>query len=200
MPYGRRTGGFNLVEMLVAIALIVTLTAGMLLPGMWQRSEQVAEIDQSQSGTGLTGIYYSGPNFTGSSNTRVDEQINFNWNDHTPSLLDKANDFSVTWVGMLRSEFDEPYTLYLEANDGVRLFVDTRTIIDAWETQKHQTHQQVIDLSPTKPVSLTLNLQKRGRSASIRLYWSSPSTPKQLIPSSNLFPAIRDNVTDQRPD
>jgi prepilin-type N-terminal cleavage/methylation domain-containing protein len=198
MHCNRRKQGFNLLELLVAIAIMVTLTATMLLPSMWQEQIAANEADQIEPGTGLTGIYYSGSDFTGTSHTRIDDQIDFNWGPGGPNLWNNASRFSATWVGMLRSDFDEEYTLYIEADDGVRLFVDSRTAIDAWGARTRQTHQTTTTLSPDTPVSLTLNLQKRHGSGGIRLFWSSPSTPKQVIPSANLFPAIRDTVSTGR--
>lgn len=193
---------FQSMEMLVAIALVAALTSALLLPGMWRNPENIDPLEATATGTGLTGIYYSGPDFTGTSSTRVDDQINFNWGQKSPAGLMPMNSSSVAWVGLIRSDHNETYVLHVEAHGGVRLFINARTLIDDWEAKGHNVHKGTIKLSPNELMNLTLNLQQQARTPSIRLYWSSPSTPRQLIPTSHLFPTIRDDVSirqDARP-
>jgi hypothetical protein len=62
---------------------------------------------------------------------RNDTEINFNWHDGGPDSLGPDN-FSVRWQDQ-RSIFDAgTYHFFVEHDDGARLWVDDRLVVDAW--------------------------------------------------------------------
>ena len=78
------------------------------------------------------GRYWDNPGLDGTrAIIRNDEFIDFNWGPGSPDPRLPVNDFSARWT---RSEkFDQgTYRFYLLVDDGARLWVDGRLIIDEW--------------------------------------------------------------------
>jgi beta-glucosidase len=101
--------------------------------------------DPGSSGRGLTGAYYRGRNLEGDPvYTRVDPKVEFRWYRGSPTdeavargelPADRAlpNDaFSVRWTGVIVPPVSGEYELAVTANDGARLSVDGRVVLDAW--------------------------------------------------------------------
>src|SRR5262249_9751248 len=84
------------------------------------------------TGTGLLGHYFSSPDLTGPAWTRTDGTIDFAWNGARPAPPVPGHDFSVRWTGEVQAQFSETYTFWTRSDDGVRLWVDGRLLIDDW--------------------------------------------------------------------
>jgi hypothetical protein len=139
------------------------------------------------AGGGVRADYYNGMNFETHVLTRVDPQISFNWGD--PGSPDAAvgNDyFSVRWSGEVEAAFTETYSFYTNTDDGVRLWVDGRLLIDRWVDQSATEYKGKIDLVAGQTYSIVMEYYENGGGAVAELRWESPRTPKQLIPQAAL--------------
>ena len=145
-----------------------------------------------KTGGGVKGQYYKGMNFETLVLTRIDPQINFNWGD--PGGPDPAvgNDqFSARWTGEIEAAFTETYTFYASADDGVRLWVDGKQLVNAWVDQGTTEYRGTIDLVAGNAYSFVMEYYENGGGAVAELRWSSPRTPRQIIPSAALSPPIK---------
>jgi hypothetical protein len=137
----------------------------------------------AKAGGGVRGDYYKGMNFENFVLSRVDPQIDFNWGD--PGGPDPAvgdDNFSARWTGEVEAAFTETYTFYTSTDDGVRLWVDGQLIVDSWVDQSTTEHRGTIDLIEGNTYSLVMEYYENAGGAVAELRWSSPSTPKELIP------------------
>ena len=138
-------------------------------------------------GGGVRADYYKGMNFENFVLSRTDPQINFNWGDPggpDPSVGD--DNFSVRWTGEVEAAFTETYTFYPKTDDGVRLWVDGQLLVDNWVDHSVIEDNGKIDLIADNTYSLVMEYYENGGSAVAELRWSSPRTPKQLIPQAAL--------------
>jgi hypothetical protein len=144
-------------------------------------------------GGGIRADYYNGMNFETYRLTRTDPQINFNWPDGTsPDPLVNDDMFSVKWTGQVEAVFTETYTFYTNTDDGVRLWVDGQLIIDNWfDRQVPVERKGAIDLVGGQVYDLQMEYYENTSNAVAELLWSSPRTPKDLIPQAALLPPIR---------
>jgi len=88
--------------------------------------------DVTPTGTGLFGEYFSDPNLTTLAFNRVDTAIDFNWGINAPEAVIPSDNYSVRWSGKIQPQYTENYNFYLNADDGVRLWIDGEVVIDAW--------------------------------------------------------------------
>ena len=144
---------------------------------------------QDGSGTGLSGQYFNGPSFTGSSLTRVDPKVDFAWGLASPALTLNPDNFSIRWSGQLEPRFTETYTLSTISDDGVRLWLDGQLLLDNW-TEHSETEDAVsLALVAGRRYDLKLEYFERTGAATARLLWSSASQPRQAVPKTQLYPA-----------
>lgn len=143
------------------------------------------------TGTGLTGAYYAGQLGT-MTNTptlvRVDPLINFNWSTAGPAPMVPQQNFTVAWTGSVQPQFDETYTFYGTADDGIRLRVNGQEVFDGWEEESTATYQGSIALKAGQLYNLELDYFQGCCAAVVELRWSSPSTPLADVPTSQLYP------------
>ena len=80
----------------------------------------------------IEGKYYNNTSLSGSPVVvRDDTNINFNWGEGSPHPSILPDNFSVRWTTTL-SLIAGDYTFHTCTDDGVRLYVDGRLIIDQW--------------------------------------------------------------------
>lgn len=111
----------------------------------------VAELGRTKVG-GPTGDnswraeYFNNKNLSGKPElVRNDAHIDFNWGNGSPAAAINADNFSVRWT---RNMYLTPgrYRFTANTDDGVRLWVDGRQIINAWNDHKPQDSIGEIDL------------------------------------------------------
>ncbi len=138
-------------------------------------------------GGGVRGEYYTGMSFGNLALTRIDPQINFNWGD--PGGPDPAvgeDTFSARWTGEVEAAFTETYTFYTNSDDGIRLWIDGQQLVNNWTDHGTIENRGTIDLAAGSTYSLVMEYYENGGGAVAELRWSSPSTPKELIPQAAL--------------
>ena len=139
----------------------------------------------AKAGGGIRGDYYKGMNFENLVLTRTDPQVDFSWGDPggpDPEIGD--DNFSARWTGEVEAAFSETYTFYTSTDDGVRLWIDGRQLVDAWVDQSTTEYRGTIDLVTGNTYNLVMEYYENGGGAVAQLRWSSPSTPKELIPQA----------------
>jgi hypothetical protein len=145
-------------------------------------------VTEPSIGEGLTGVYYDNRDFTGTTVTRVDPQVNFNWGSGSPDRTMGADTFSVRWTGQVQAQYSQTYTFHVLADDGVRLWVNGRLLIDQWRDSTGKESSGSIALQAGVKYDIKLEYYEKANNARAQLAWSSPSTLKQVIPQSRLFP------------
>lgn len=87
---------------------------------------------QSKSIGPWAATYYNRPDFTGQSVQRRDLDINFEWKEKPPMDTIPADRFSARWDSCLTLGADQEVAFQLTSDDGSRLFVDGKQIVDNW--------------------------------------------------------------------
>ena len=79
---------------------------------------------------GLCGDYFNTDTLTDLKFTRIDNTVNFNWGTGSPAAAIAADTFSVRWTGQVQPKTSGNYTFFTQADDGVRLWVNGRQLIN----------------------------------------------------------------------
>jgi uncharacterized protein (DUF1800 family) len=98
--------------------------------------------------------------------------------------------FSVRWTGQILPQYSERYSIDFRSDDSAKVWVNGLPLIDRWTAQGATDYVNSIDLTAGVPYDIVIEYFNSSSGAEARLYWWSPSQPKQIIPQSRLFPAL----------
>jgi hypothetical protein len=143
-------------------------------------------------GSGLKGEYYRGRKFDQFVFSRADPNINYDWvkmPDASPSpLIPAYSDYSIRWTGRIAAKYSETYKFYAAADDGVRVWINHKLIIDDWTRHPAEEFENTFDFKAGVQYLIKVEyLETGGGGASVQLYWQSPSQPKEYIPEDAFF-------------
>lgn len=150
-------------------------------------------------GDGLQGEYYNGRDFTTRVLTRRDATINFDWHHENPVTGVSPEDFSVRWTGWLVPPASGRYVLHLTVDDGMRVWLDGRQLLNEWRGQSLSSYTVPVELKAGQAYALRIDYCQYAWSTRALLAWERPD---QLTPASwrNLWGAIEDDApTDPIP-
>lgn len=100
---------------------------------------------------------------------RDDERINFNWGAGSPRSDMPADNFSVRWTRQQRFDRAGQYRFHVEADDGVRLWVDGRVVIGAWN-DGYKTKEATVNLTAGSH-DLRVDFYEHLGGAAVRVSW-----------------------------
>jgi len=103
--------------------------------------------------------------------TRVDSMINFNWEDRQPAKELGNDQYSVRWQGILIPPVTRKYALVTASDDGVRLTINGKTVIDNWTDHATAIDSAYIELKAGVKYPITLEFYENGGSAVCQLGW-----------------------------
>ncbi len=98
--------------------------------------------------------------------------------------------FSKLWVGQIHFPNDGKVTFVAEADDGLRLIIDGRVIVDGWSPTGNREGSIIV--SKGQPLSIRAEYFHTGRRAFFRLNWHWHGEPPMPVPS-HLFSQGRDD-------
>ena len=140
------------------------------------------------AGDGFKAEYYNGANFEQKVLTRVDKQINFflNWRSPAPGL--DPGYFSVRWTGQFYAPKTGIYQFSFVADDGVRLWVNDKLLINEWHLNRPTSFSGQIALEGKKLYRLKVEYsQMKPSYAAAQASWSFAGGPVQLLTAKNVF-------------
>lgn len=126
-------------------------------------------------GDGLQGAYFAGANFEQYVATRRDATLNFDWHGHRPVAGVGAEQFSVRWTGWLVPPTTGRYVLHLSVDDGIRFWLDERSLLDDWYGQGLSYYQVAVELHAGQAYPVRLDYSQTTAATRVRLAWELPA-------------------------
>ncbi|MCC3382054.1 glycosyl hydrolase [Paenibacillus farraposensis] len=137
---------------------------------------------------GLRGEYFNNMNLGGSAALiRLDSKLDYNWRAAAADSSLNADQFSVRWIGKIKPQYSETYTFTTISDDGIRVWVDGKLIIDSWFKQSWTERKGSIALQAGKMVELKVEYYDDKGDAMARLMWESQHEGKAVVPGNALF-------------
>lgn len=138
------------------------------------------------SGNGLTGEYFSSPDFSGHPMlTRIDRNINFNWDKVVPVNGLERNNFSVRWSGSFTPPAPGEYKLGVRVNycyacenaEGFRLYLDDKLLVESGgkTPERGQVIESAVSFEDAQPHPIRLEYLHGTGTAGIDLTWQAPA-------------------------
>ena len=138
-------------------------------------------------GDGLRGEYFDDGDLAVPVLTRVDGTVDFDWGLGSPNAAINPEHFSARWTGRVLPATTEAYTFRTDNDNGTRLWVDGRLIINDWTTHAPAPRFGTVQLTAGVPADIKLEFYEDGGGAAAKLSWSTPTRALEVVPRSRLF-------------
>ena len=123
---------------------------------------------------GLQAEYFSTRSFDGKPVvTKTDKQIDFRWTLFGPVPELGADFYAVRWTGSLTPPSSGKYRIGLEGNDGYRLYINDKLVVDRWQKQSYHTELKEYDFSKGRSYKIRVEFFETTGNATIRLIWNA---------------------------
>jgi hypothetical protein len=117
---------------------------------------------------GLSATYYNNIDFTGSSVSRTDPVIDFNWGHGSPAPGIDPTTYSVRWTGTLTPPQTGVYRISTTSDDGVRVQVGNELIVNSWTLHPRMSNSGSIALTGGKSYPIKVEYFQQSRAACCR--------------------------------
>ncbi|MFT3980938.1 MAG: glycoside hydrolase family 3 N-terminal domain-containing protein [Ferruginibacter sp.] len=119
---------------------------------------------------GLWADYYSNAGFNGTpALTRTDHQIDFHWTLFGPDAVLSNDFYAVRWHGQYKAETTGYNRIGLEGNDGFRMYINDRLLIDQWQKQSYSRVTTNYYFEKGKAYNIRIEFYETNGNATIRL-------------------------------
>lgn len=123
---------------------------------------------------GLVSVQFHSAALTRPAEQSVDAQINLDTGN-------RINDFSRLWLGSILAPVSGDLTLFAEADNGCRVMVSGKRIIDGWSQTAREGR---LPVRKGERLPLRVEYFQQGGVGHMRLFWSWPEHARELIPAS----------------
>lgn len=155
----------------------------------------------TSGGKGLRGEYFNNADFTSFALGRLDGGINFDWGTGSPDPSVGSDTFSVRWTGLISPPETGTWTFRTVSDDGIRLWVAGRLLVDEWTDHAPREDSGSIFLTGAKVYEIVVEYYEQGGGAMAKLLWEGPGRPREIVPADRLSPGDgRDNDGDGIPN
>src|SRR6185437_5525650 len=138
-------------------------------------AEQLSFTANGEIERGLQGEYFDNNTLAGTPKVvRTDRRIDFGWTLNSPARGIPFDWYSVRWTGRLTlpASAQPIRRLGVEGNDGYRLWLDDKLIVDDWHKQSYGAHLADVWLAPGSVHTIRLEYFESTGNARVKLVWS----------------------------
>lgn len=133
---------------------------------------------------GLAVQYFKGVNLDEPAGKAVDAKVDHTWPGpplaNPPPGLEGFDNFSARWEGTLTAPEDGEYEIGVEYDDGARVFIDGKRIINDWGMGPKRYRGGKVTLAKGQKVPITAEFRQGGLDRVFRLGWRTPSETRAL--------------------
>ena len=125
---------------------------------------------------GLKAEYFRGIELKGAPVvTRVDKDVNFDFNGGAPAPGLGKEDFSIRWTGVLTPDQSGTYQIGFTGDDGYRLWLDGKLLVEDWSMHGPSTKNAQVPLENGHKYAIKIEYFQGGGGAVARLVWTPPA-------------------------
>lgn len=179
----------------VAGSFLVTLRADNGLQTV--STDLLMTVSTVGTGTGLLGQYHTGRDLGGTPLAQRLEAPDYTWGTLPPAAGVPADNYSVRWTGWIEATASGGTDLRTVSDDGVRLWIDDRLVIDNWTDHGSTEDTATVAMVAGQRYRVTMEYYEAGGDAVARLLWRPAGAAGFVaVPLSRLYPAAAPSTTN----
>jgi beta-glucosidase len=137
-------------------------------------AERLASTENGHLVQGLRGEYFDNNTLSGEPRiVRTDPRVDFGWTLNSPGRGIPFDWYSVRWTGTLTAPPGGVTRIGVEGNDGYRLFLDGKLLIDDWRKQSFGIRVTEVALKAGSRHEIRLEYFESTGNARVRLVWNA---------------------------
>lgn len=137
-----------------------------------------------QGEPGLALSYFDGMAFERPASTTVDGTVDHDWPPpplgSLPPGLQRLTQFSARWEGRLIAPEAGEYEIGLEGDDGYRLWLDDRLVVEDWKNGPPRYQGTRLRLAAGQTLKLRIDFYQDAHGRKLRLAWRTPAQLRAL--------------------
>jgi hypothetical protein len=119
---------------------------------------------------------------------RVDKTIDFRSTGPTFPGTKLDNHFAIRWTGIIKIPQDGQYTFFLESDDGSRLLIDGKAVVDNGGLHDMQEQSGKVELKAGEhEIRIDYFENENDGGAGCVLCWKTKGLAREVVPASALF-------------
>lgn len=139
--------------------------------------ERFSHDENGKQVKGLKGEYFSNKELSGTPYlVRTDSIINFAWGNGSVVSGMPVDNYSARWTGYLTAPISGKYRIDALSDDGVRVWLDNKLIIDNWRDHAAETKSASFNFTAGKKVQLKVEFYENGGDAVVGFGWDKPGS------------------------
>lgn len=176
-------------------SFLVTLRAGN--GAQTVSTDLLITVTTAGTGTGLLAQYHGGTGLAGAPLLTRTEAPDFDWGAAAPGAGVPADRFSVRWTGWIEAVATGPTQIRTVSDDGVRVWVEDRLVIDNWTDHGPATDTAPVAMVAGQRLRVTMEYYEAAGGAVARLQWlPAGAAAYTAVPASRLYPAAPASTTN----
>ncbi len=144
---------------------------------------------------GLLGSYYQNRFFYGDAVLAIDPKLDFAAVKPPKEFADK--NYSVRWTGQLEATHTEEYTFKVETDEGVRLWIGGRLVVNQLSNRALQTFTGTAPLERGKRYNVRLESVHRTGGGRLKASWVSRSMQEVVLGGTTTSPFFQPPVPEK---
>jgi hypothetical protein len=130
----------------------------------------------------LKASYFNNINLSGTpTKVQAESKIDNDWAANAPLNGLPTDNFSARWEGTVNPPVTGTYTFTVTADDGVRLWINNKLVINKWIDQSATSYRVSGTLTKGQSVSVKMEYYEKGGLAVAKLAWTVPTLASQII-------------------
>ena len=140
---------------------------------------------------GLKGEYFTNITLTGTAKVRTDASINFEPQNQAPDPFLPGPPMSIRWTGKIRPNVSGKYGLAFSSDDGCRLSINGKNLIDSWIKRRVKTDFAEFDFEAGKEYEIKAEYFNASGDGTAKLFWKIPQNGK---PGTDYYAEAREKA------
>jgi beta-glucosidase len=167
---------FRGARVVTAVGAPLTETSPVVLPGEYLHP------GGGSTKNGLLGEYFDNSTLSGGEALRrVDNNVDFEWNNISPGPGVPMRDYSVRWSGEFSPPVEGDYRIGADADGGYRIFLDGKKILDDWAPHGERTMSAFVHLKGGRAYTIRMEYYHAFGSSTARLTWLPPNLTQDAV-------------------
>ena len=136
---------------------------------------------------GLRGEYFHNRDLAGEpALTRVDANVNFDWSGEDPDPTVPKEDYSIRWTGQLVPSASGDRDLWVRSDDGVRLYLDGKLLIDQWHARPPTWDHVGVSLEAGRAYDVRMEYYQGSGERAAVLAWTDPGPDRKNLQAESI--------------